>query len=59
MSLKKLKSNVPPSAKPITDSGEPINDSVSAFPSFLAGKFLLNDETVSYTHLTLPTMIGV
>ena len=46
MSLKKLKSNVPPSAKPITDSGEPINDSVSAFPSFLAGKFLLNDETI-------------
>ena len=40
-SFKKSKSNEPPKANPITDSGEPINESVSLFPSFLAGKFLL------------------
>ena len=46
VSSRKLKSSVPPRASPITVSGDPINDNVSALPSFLAGKFLLKDETI-------------
>ena len=55
MSLKKLKSNLPPRASPITDSGEPIKDNVSAFPSLRAGKFLLNEETIE---LLSPSLIS-
>ena len=55
VSLKKLKSNLPPRASPITDSGEPIKDNVSAFPSLRAGKFLLNEETIE---LLSPSLIS-
>ena len=46
VSLRKSNSRVPPKAKPITVSGEPIKDNVSLLPSFLAGKFLLYEETI-------------
>lgn len=46
--MRKSKSNEPPRASPITLSGEPMNERVSAFPSLRAGKFLLYEETIEY-----------